>query len=251
MADTIYTRPIESSLQLEPDRHRQKLAGENKEHRQEQDAAGGRGHDAETFEDSAAFLGIPESQLTQPVRDALARLSGELERLRREVKRLEGRERLLREEADQDLRLPILNYRAFTRETARVMRLSVQSQTAAWMVYLDIRNADTIKATYGHRALEAAMIHVSLLLTSEVRTADLVGNLGHNDFGVVLTVADAEGAKQKALGLAEKIRTRPFFWKSQSVSIEVAHGLHRLEEGESPEGAIEEADRAARAAAKQ
>jgi len=246
MADSIYTRSVEGPLQMEPDRYRQQGHEQDSEHQEREKRPGGRGHDAEGFDDRAAFLGIPEDQLTQPVRDALARLSGEMERLRRDIRRLEEREKLLREEADQDGRLPVLSYRAFAREISRVVRLSAQSQTAAWLVYFDIRNADTIKGAHGHRALEAAMIHASLLLTAEVRTADVVGNLGHNDFGVVLAVADTQGAEQKAADLAEKLNNRPFFWKSEAVAIEVSHGIHRLEEGQSPEAAIEEADRASR-----
>jgi len=246
MADSFHTRPIESSVQLEPDRHWQKPGDKEQDESQAQDEPEHQGHDAQDFDDQAAFLGIPEEQLTQQVRDALARLSGDMGHLRRENRRLKEREDMLRKEADQDARLPILSYPAFARETSRVLRISVQSQTAAWMVYLDIRNADAIKAAHGHRALEATMIHASLLLTAEVRTVDLVGNLGHNDFGVVLAVADADGARAKAEELAEKLRTQPFFWKSQAVAIEVTFGLHRLEENETPEAAIEEADRASR-----
>lgn len=246
MADTLDTRPIESSVQLKPDRHWQKRGDDEREERSAEEEPEHRGHDADEFNDSAAFLGVPEDQLTQPVRDALARLSDEIGRLRSQVRRLEEREKILLREADQDARLPVLSYRAFVREISRVVRLSAQSQTAAWIVYLDIRNADSIKAAHGHRALEAAMIHASLLLTAEVRSADIVGNLGHNDFGVVLAVSNAEGASLKAKELAEKLRTRPFFWKSKAVEIEVTYGLHRLVENETPEAAIEEADRGSR-----
>lgn len=246
MADSIYTRSIEGPLQMEPDRYSQQGRDQDNEHPKREGSSEGRGHDAEGFDDRAAFLGIPENQLTQPVRDALARLSGEMERLRREIRRFEEREKLLRQEADQDARLPVLSYRAFAREVSRVVRLSVQSQTAAWLVYFDIQNADDIKKAHGHRALEAAMIHASLLLTAEVRTADVVGNLGHNDFGVVLAVADAQGVEQKAADLAEKLKTRPFFWKSEAVAFDVSYGIHRLQEGETSEAAIEEADRASR-----
>src|SRR5271166_5463079 len=70
---------------------------------------------AETF-DTAAGLGIPETELTPLVRDAIAKLKDEAENLRHELQQSRLRLEEAEQAADQDQLLPILNRRAFVRE---------------------------------------------------------------------------------------------------------------------------------------
>src|SRR5262245_51299975 len=68
---------------------------------------------------SASVLGIPESEFTPRVRDAIMTLMHEVDRLRKEVEQARSKLADMARTADQDMLLPILNRRAFVREITR------------------------------------------------------------------------------------------------------------------------------------
>lgn len=70
--------------------------------------------------DSAAFLGLSETDLTPKVIEALQTLMTEIEDLRSEVSALKLRLNEAQNLADMDALTPVLNRRAFLREMKRV-----------------------------------------------------------------------------------------------------------------------------------
>src|ERR1700753_818147 len=67
----------------------------------------------------ASVLGIPESEFTPRVRDAIMNLMGEVDSLRRELPQTGDRLEEAKKPADQDHLLPLRNRRAFVRELTR------------------------------------------------------------------------------------------------------------------------------------
>jgi GGDEF domain-containing protein len=70
--------------------------------------------------DQAAFLGVPEPEMTPAVKAALVTLLTEIDDLRGEVGRLKARLAEAETLADRDALTPLLNRRAFLRELSRV-----------------------------------------------------------------------------------------------------------------------------------
>src|SRR5665213_1820689 len=68
---------------------------------------------------AASVLGIPESEFTPRVRDAIVTLMGEVDTLRRELAAMKNRLDEAEKNADQDQLLPVLGRRAFVRELTR------------------------------------------------------------------------------------------------------------------------------------
>ncbi len=208
----------------------------------------GKGHGDVDSDDNATVLGIPEGQLTPDVRRAISSLMDEVDTLRHKLNRSKERESYFAEMADKDAILPVLNYRAFVREITRFLSQKMPEGIQHCLLYLNITNGDKIKSDHGYMCIEGALIHVALLLKAELRETDILGNLSGNDFGVILTVSNREGARTKAEELNELIRSRPFNWIGKLITIETAAGVHVLRTGESPENAIQAADKAARQA---
>jgi len=189
-------------------------------------------------------MGVPESELTPNVQRALLSLMGEVDQLRRETERLRGRVRELESLADHDVLVPVLNRRAFLREMGRALALAERHNAPSALVYLDLNGFKAINDTYGHAAGDAALHHVSSLLTAHVRETDAVGRLGGDEFGVVLTLTGPEGAENKARELVELIETTPFEYAGRQLKVGAAWGTQPLQAGMKAEDTMAAADNA-------
>ena len=174
--------------------------------------------------DSASILGIPEAELTPRVRDAITRLMAEVDSLRQELRNSQRRLEELEELADMDGLLPLLNRRAFMRELTRIKSFADRYQVQAAMIYFDLDNFKQINDTFGHNAGDAVLSHVAMQLQEHVRTSDVVGRLGGDEFGVILAQADAKQALIKGEKLAKEISSKPFDWQGEQIPIELSHG---------------------------
>jgi diguanylate cyclase (GGDEF)-like protein len=194
--------------------------------------------------DVADFLGIPAAELTPAVRQGLQRLMAEVERLRGEVEQRERRIAHLEKLADEDpLAPPILNRRAFVRELSRMMAYSQRYATPAAVVYLDVNGLKGVNDRLGHAAGDAVLAHVARLLIANVRSSDVVGRLGGDEFGVLLAQSDQRVASTKALSLAAIIAATPFDWNGSSLGVTVAVGAYGFEQAAEAADILDAADR--------
>ena len=193
---------------------------------------------------SASVLGIPESEFSPRVRDAMMTLMGEVTSLRHELQ--ETRERLDEAEriADQDQLLPLLNRRAFIRELTRNISLVGRHGTPSSLIYFDLDDFKLINDAHGHAGGDAVLQHLASVLITNVRDSDVVGRLGGDEFGILLSHADQAQALRKADLLAEQVRLSPAIWNAKPIPLSFAYGAFELKPGDKPEEAIEYADQA-------
>ena len=194
--------------------------------------------------DTASIMGVPEAELTPNVQRALLSLMGEVDQMRRETERLRGRVRELESLADHDVLLPVLNRRAFLREVSRALALAERHNAPSALVFIDLNGFKAVNDTYGHAAGDAALHHVSALLSAHVRETDSVGRLGGDEFGIVLTLTGPEGADAKAAELAELIENSPFEYAGRELKVGAAWGTQPLVAGRNADEALAEADAA-------
>lgn len=197
-----------------------------------------------TVADVTSILGIPEHELTPHVRAAIVKLMEEVDRLRRELEQSMARIGYLEALADEDTLLPVPNRRAFVRELTRMMAFAERYGTPSSLLYFDINSMKDINDEFGHAAGDAALAHVADILVKNIRSSDIVGRLGGDEFGVILAYADAETASEKAQLLAEAIESAPFRWNDQPVKITMAVGAYTFKGGEDAGQALDAADRA-------
>jgi diguanylate cyclase (GGDEF)-like protein len=195
-------------------------------------------------QDVSAVSGIPESEFTPRVRDAIMKLMSEVDRLRGELAGAKRRLEELETMADQDALLPILNRRAFVREMSRIISFAERYQLPASLLYFDLDHFKEINDQHGHAAGDAVLAHVSQLLTENVRESDVVGRLGGDEFGIILAKADEEQAQAKSGSLAELITSRPTIWENVKLNVHCTHGAYTFRPGENANQAIAKADEA-------
>ncbi len=193
---------------------------------------------------SASVLGIPESEFTTSVRDAIMTLMGEVDSLRRELQQTKERLEEVEKTADQDHLLPLLNRRAFVRELTRYIAFSDRYGTPASLIYFDLDGFKAINDTHGHAGGDAVLAHFAEILRINVRESDIIGRLGGDEFGVILSHATQEQAYMKADSLASKLKASPTQWCGQAIAMTFSYGAFELKPGESADTAMARADEA-------
>jgi diguanylate cyclase (GGDEF)-like protein len=197
-----------------------------------------------TAPDSAAFLGLSETDMTPKVVEALQTLMTEIEDLRNEVSILKLRLNEAQGLADMDALTPVLNRRAFLREMKRVAAFAQRYGSPASVVFFDLDGFKSVNDRFGHAAGDEALRAVAKRLLANVRESDIVGRMGGDEFAVVLAQADKETALAKAQSLAEAVRSTPVEFGEWSVPLHISYGVREIEPGADAEASLAEADAA-------
>ncbi len=193
--------------------------------------------------DMAQVLGIPEAEFTPKVRDAIMRLMAEVDKLRREAAQANARSAHLERLADQDSLIPVFNRRAFVRELGRMQSFAERYDQPSSLVYFDANGLKNINDTHGHAAGDALLAHIARVLVSNVRDTDVVGRLGGDEFGVILTYMDKPLADEKAAFLAGQVEASALDWRGVSIRPSVAWGVYTFRGGDDISRLLESADR--------
>src|SRR5260221_6877173 len=157
---------------------------------------------AGAIEETVLLAGVPESEMTPRVRQALMGLLGDVDRLRRELDESRNRIAFLERLADEDSLMPIANRRAFVRELSRMMAFAQRYVTPASVIYFDLDGLKAVNDEHGHAAGDAALHHIAQILVDSVRNTDVVGRLGGDEFGRLLVHTDDGTAGGKAAAIA-------------------------------------------------
>ncbi len=192
----------------------------------------------------ASVLGIPESEFTPRVRDAIMTLMSEVDALRRELQQTRSRLEEVEKTADQDHLLPLLNRRAFVRELTRYISFADRYGTPASLVYFDLDGFKLVNDTHGHAGGDAVLAHFAQTLQQNVRDSDVVGRLGGDEFGVLLSHANQEQAHRKADQLANSLNASPTNFAGRAIPVSFSYGAFELKAGESADSAMARADEA-------
>jgi diguanylate cyclase (GGDEF)-like protein len=194
--------------------------------------------------DSAAFLGMPEAELTPAVRTAVQTLIGELDDLRTEVARLKARLEEAEAQADRDALTPVLNRRALMRELGRVRTFAQRYGAPAALVYFDLDDLKGVNDRFGHAAGDALLKAVADRLVANVRESDIVGRMGGDEFAVILVQADQATAEAKALALTRAIEAQPLAIGDSAAPIRLTWGVREIGPDLEPEALVALADQA-------
>ena len=199
---------------------------------------------------AAGAVRTPRRRATDPapgVADTPANLEAliaEREALRRELAEAKAQIAQLERLADEDALTPIANRRAFVRELTRMIAFTKRYGVPSSVVYFDVNGMKQINDSHGHLAGDAALRLVAKTLLDNVRSSDVVGRLGGDEFGVILAHTNEEQAKNKAEVLADAISVAPLRWGGVDIRVTAAHGVYSFAAGDDPQVAIEAADRA-------
>ncbi len=195
-----------------------------------------------SIQDTTSIMGIPEEELTPKVRDAIMTLMEEVDRLRRSVDGINERLAEAEKLADQDALLPIYNRRAFVRELTRAQAAVERYGENASLIYVDLNGFKGVNDEFGHQAGDFVLAEFAGRLVRSVRESDVVGRLGGDEFGLILSQTGVEQAKILAARLPQELERNPIFWEGNKLDIGLAYGIVPVEADQHPETTLTEAD---------
>lgn len=193
---------------------------------------------------NAAVDDIPDAELTPTVRSALFPMRAEVEKLRAELSVARSQVQELESLANRDPLLDLFNRRAFMRELERALAMADRYDAKSCLIFIDVNDLKKINDERGHRAGDAALMHVASVLSQNVRQTDAAGRLGGDEFGLILTHMEKPMAESKAAQLAELISRTPVMLRGEEMPVCISYGAARIEKGSSVEQIVEYADHA-------
>jgi len=187
---------------------------------------------------------VPVGELTPNVETAVKTLMAEVDRLKQELVHSQQKVEELEFIADEDPLVHVLNRRAFDRELNRALAYARRYAMMASFIYLDLNDFKQVNDDYGHGAGDEVLKYVGKTLGENVRSSDVVGRLGGDEFGVILVQADAEVAKMKVEDLVTKIAARPVVHEGAEIFVSVSVGIAMFTADDDVASLVARADKA-------
>jgi diguanylate cyclase (GGDEF)-like protein len=187
---------------------------------------------------------LQDAAIPAEARDAIIRLLQEIEFLRSEIEANNERIAELEDLADRDPLTPVVNRRAFVRELDRTKAYGDRYGNSASLIYLDLDGMKKINDQYGHSMGDKALLAVAETLIANVRSSDMVGRLGGDEFGIMLARADRKAAEEKARLLMKLIEDIEIKSGDDIIALSASCGIIEVKSQSNAEAALAAADRA-------
>ena len=107
----------------------------------------------------------------------------------------------------QDVLTNVLNARAFADRLGQELERNRRYPRPLSLIYMDLDNFKVINDTHGHQTGDAVLRLVADAMRTSVRTSDVVGRLGGDEFGVLMPETDAALADAASKRLVASLRT--------------------------------------------
>ena len=171
-------------------------------------------------------------------------LETEIERLRDQIAKLQSKVQQLDQLAHLDPLIGLPNRRGFMRQLDGLISRVKRYGDHGAMLFVDIDGLKGINDSRGHKAGDEALIRVSEMLVSGVRSGDCVARLGGDEFGILLEHADEAIANETASRLVERIASCGFSHDGAPLPLGVAIGVGMIAPDDNAEAVMNRADEA-------
>lgn len=138
---------------------------------------------------------------------------------------LQSQQRELERATRQDGLTGLFNRNTFVELTQRELDRAQRQGSPTSVLLLDLDHFKHVNDTWGHPAGDAVLRHVATLAASTVRSTDLVGRLGGEEFIVLLPNTSAQAAYHLAEKLRQRIASTPVQWEHITIPITTSLGL--------------------------
>ncbi|MGL5167710.1 MAG: GGDEF domain-containing protein [Afipia sp.] len=173
-----------------------------------------------------------------------ARTRRQLAALKAELIAAQARIDELQAWADTDFLLNIYNRRGFERELDRSIAYIRRYKATGALIVLDVDRLKPINDTFGHAAGDVVLKGAVAVLMRHVRSSDVVGRLGGDEFGLLLWNLTEADALAKASALEEAIDRLTFVFKGRPVVAGASAGVAVIGATDAAADVMEAADRA-------
>ena len=140
----------------------------------------------------------------------------------------------------------VANRRSIVAALDRDVGRAIRTRESMAVMMVDIDHFKKVNDTYGHLAGDQVLRCVVDVIQHRIRAQDIVGRYGGEEFLVVLTDTNAQGAQQLAEQLRAAVQATHCAYGGESIAVTVSVGVFggRLEPGDSWDQLIHAADMA-------
>jgi len=144
----------------------------------------------------------------------------------------------------------VLNRIDFNREVARMLAFDERYGGISSILYFDFDGFDEAAAQFGRAVANAALREISSVLTSGVRSSDVIGRLASDEFGVLLMRCDNVSAWRKAENISVSLHNALDEVDGCKLSIKISYGAYTFRDNEDLAVGLKEAAEAMTSAKK-
>ncbi|NNM74064.1 diguanylate cyclase [Enterovirga sp. DB1703] len=166
------------------------------------------------------------------------------EKLSEEIQHRAALEAELRRIAETDVLTGALSRRRFIELAQSEWARQKETGSAACLLMLDLDRFKRINDLHGHAAGDRALESFGAACRAELRSLDLMGRLGGEEFAIILPDTRVEAGREMAEKLRAAIAAISFRTDKGAVSLSVSIGAAQGEPGEALEDTMCRADRA-------
>jgi diguanylate cyclase (GGDEF)-like protein len=193
---------------------------------------------------SPARKGPPARDGAPPGLPSADRDKETIRRLKRELTQAVKQIEDLRASAETDFLLGIFNRRGFERELQRAVAYIKRYDANGALIVLDVDRLKPINDVFGHAAGDQVLKAIVATLARQVRSSDVIGRLGGDEFGLLLWNLSETDARAKAASLEHAIDQLGFVFGGRTVTAGASTGVAFLDAHAEAGKALDEADRA-------
>lgn len=157
--------------------------------------------------------------------DRIRILETQIVALRRELLTLRIANSELERVVERDTLTPLYNRRYFINALNEHLKRLERYGTRSVLVFVDVDGLKTVNDTHGHGAGDFALIHVAELLSSNIRTTDIVARIGGDEYAIVLEELSKEEAQAKVASLKEAIAGTPCEFNGERLVLGASFGM--------------------------
>jgi len=160
------------------------------------------------------------------------------------IERLKAELELVNKLVREDQLTGALNRRglddALLRESARADR----SRASLCIALLDLDNFKRVNDSYGHQAGDAVLVHLVSMVKETIRSNDLIGRYGGEEFMLILPDALIDEAVSVMVRLQRSLEARPLVFGNVQLDFTFSAGIALRRPGDSEVTLINQADQA-------
>lgn len=148
----------------------------------------------------------------------------------------------LRLAARTDLLTGLVNRRELDDRFRAEKSLSERHGTSLSIVIVDIDHFKHVNDTYGHLAGDRILINIAYILASSLRTEDVCGRWGGEEFLLLLPHIERDSAAVVAEKLRCAVENTHTEWEGQTIDVTISLGVAAFKPGMSQEECVAAAD---------
>jgi two-component system cell cycle response regulator len=140
-------------------------------------------------------------------------------------RQIDAKNKLLEDLAHTDPLTGLPNRRAIEDWAARQLRGAARHGFPYWVVLADLDSFKSINDTHGHIGGDALLQQFAGILKTVIRSSDICGRLGGDEFLLVITHVEADAIIKTVEGFREKMAEKRFEIGNEKVTITASFGI--------------------------